>query len=294
MQRSSSASASERLAWARLSRTACGPSQRLRDRVDSVGAISAAAEIADPYDARATADLHAVAAMGGRFVTPQDPDWPAESWTSRAADISEDTDPVAPLGLWTSNAKPLDELTSRAVAIVGTRAPSNYGSKIAAELADAFAARGWTVVGDGGYGIAAVAHRAALAVGGRSLAVLPCGPDIQSPRAHTQLLRQIGSLGMVLSEYPPGTLPSRQRRTDCSRIVAALSRAVIVVEAGMYPSASLTAASWASRLGRTVAAVPGPTNAATSPGCNYLIRHSGALVVTGADDLVIAFDSHPG
>lgn len=133
------------------------------------------------------------------------------------------------------------------------------------------------------YGIDGAAHRAALAAEGLTVAVLAGGVDIPYPAGHSALLHRIRGSGLLVSEYPPGIRPARYRFLARNRLVAALSGATVVVEAGVRSGAASTAA-WARALGRVVCAVPGPVTSASSVGCHRLLQ-SGAELVTRADEV---------
>ena len=140
-------------------------------------------------------------------------------------------------------------------------------------------ARCWAVIL--AHGIDVTAHRAALACGGRTVAVLACGPDLAYPREHAGLLDDIATHDAVVSEYPPGTPPARHRFLARNRVIAALARGTLVVEAARR-SGTIVTALRASELGRPVMAVPGPVTSAMSAGCQVLIRAGEAVLVTDA------------
>jgi len=140
------------------------------------------------------------------------------------------------------------------------------------------------VISGGAYGIDGAAHRGALGSDGQTVAVLAGGIDVLYPAGHSALLHRIGTSGLLVTEYPPGVRPARHRFLTRNRLVAALSSATIVVEAGLRSGAANTAA-WARALGRVVCAVPGPVTSAASAGCHVLLRN-GAELVTRADEVV--------
>jgi len=170
----------------------------------------------------------------------------------------------------------------RTVAIVGTREASPYGIRIAKDLAAAFSRAGVVVVSGLARGVDSAAHRGALEAQGGTVAVLGTGVDVPYPAGNRALHESICRSGLVLSENEPGT-PARlgcfPRR---NRIIAALAKVTIVVEAG-FKSGAINTATQAMDLGRTVAAVPGPIFAPTSQGANVLIR-DGAQVITSVGD----------
>ena len=173
-------------------------------------------------------------------------------------------------------------LDAPVVAIVGTRAASAYGERITGELAGALAAAGACVVSGMARGVGARAHRAALDAGGRTVAVLGTGIDVPYPAQHATLHATIASRGLVLSELGPGAPARVGSFPKRNRIIAALAEVTIVVEAGARSGALITA-DCALELGRTVAAVPGPIDAAASAGSNLLVR-DGAVAITSVDD----------
>lgn len=291
--------ASQARAWAYLSRVAEAPCAALAELVRLVGPVEAAervrrgevcAGLAQRTEARreidrAAEDLDVLQRRGGRLVTPADEEWPGLAFTAFAgAAVRDKPDGRAPLALWVIGPTRLDEVVRRAGAIVGTRAATGYGQHVAAELSAGLAEHGVAVVSGGAYGVDGAAHRAALAAEGMTLAVLAGGVDVLYPAGHSALLHRIARGGLLVSEYPPGVRPARHRFLTRNRLVAALSGATVVVEAGVRSGAASTAA-WARGLGRVVAAVPGPVTSAASVGCHLLIR-DGAELVTRADEVV--------
>jgi DNA processing protein len=233
----------------------------------------------------AVRDLAALERLGGRLVTAADAEWPFLAFTAFAGvDLKQRPEAHPPLALWVIGPARLDEVSDRAAAIVGTRAATAYGQHVAAELAAGLAERDAAVVSGGAYGIDGSAHRAALAADGFTVAVLAAGIDVSYPAGHAALFRRIGEQGLLVTEYPPGLRPQRHRFLTRNRLVAALSGATVVVEAGARSGAASTAA-WAGALGRGICAVPGPVTSSASVGCHALLR-AGAIVVTRADEIV--------
>ena len=169
------------------------------------------------------------------------------------------------------------------IGIVGSRENTNYGKGVALELAEQLAAAGLTVVSGAARGIDTFAHRGALR-SGRTVAVLGCGINFIYPPENKKLLEQITERGVVLSEFHPqmppnpGTFPTR------NRIIAGLSRGVVVVEAGEKSGALITS-TYAGDYGRDVFAIPGQIYADKSRGCNELIR-DGATLIKNAQDIL--------
>jgi DNA processing protein len=176
----------------------------------------------------------------------------------------------------------LSLLTRRAVAVVGARACSSYGEHVAVDLGAGLAQRGWTVVSGAAFGIDVAAHRGALAIGGGTVAVLACGVDIVYPSAHGRLLSAVRRGGVVISEVPPGARPTKSRFLARNRVIAALSRGTVVVEAAIRSGARNTAGH-AESLSRPVMAVPGPVTSPMSAGCHELIRLGASMVTDSAD-----------
>lgn len=173
------------------------------------------------------------------------------------------------------------------VAIVGTREASPYGIRTAERLAAACARAGLVVVSGLARGVDAAAHRAALEAGGRTIGVQGTGVDVPYPAAHRTLHEALVRRGTVISEMEPGTRATPGCFPRRNRLIAALCRVTVVVEAG-FKSGAINTASQALDLGRTVAAVPGRIDEAGSAGANLLIR-DGAQVVTEVADLLALF-----
>jgi DNA processing protein len=284
-------------AWAYLSRVAEPPCAELAALVHAVGPVEAADRVrrglvddalAQHTESRraidcAADDLELLARRGGRLITPDDDEWPALALAAfGGAAVKAKGRP--PLVLWALGPARLDQTTERAAAVVGTRAATAYGEHVAADLAAGLVERDVAVVSGGAYGIDGAAHRAALAAGGTTVAVLAGGLDVPYPAGHSALLHRIGQHGLLLTEYPPGVRPARHRFLTRNRLVAAVAGAAVVVEAGLRSGAANTAA-WARALGRVVAAVPGPVTSSASAGCHALLRN-GAELVTRAEDVV--------
>jgi DNA processing protein len=222
------------------------------------------------------ADPDLAARAGARVVVPGDEEWP---------DALDDLGERAPIALWVAGEGHLGDAGRRAVAVVGARACTTYGEHVAGDLAVGLGDRGWTVVSGGAYGIDAAAHRGALAVDGPTVVVLACGVDVPYPSAHDGLLRSVRASGVVVSELPPGARPTRKRFLDRNRVIAALGRGTVVVEAAIR-SGALNTAGHAEELSRPVMAVPGPVTSAASAGCHELVRTRGAALVTDAGDVL--------
>jgi DNA processing protein len=218
------------------------------------------------------AELALVARHGVRLLPPGSPEYPAA--------LATIPDPP-PLLFVRGSLEPAD---ARAVALVGSRNCSPYGTRTAERIAGGLARAGWTVVSGLAYGIDAAAHRGALEAGGRTLAVLAGGLSRIYPREHTKLADDVAASGALLTESSmkqeplPGLFPAR------NRIISGICRAVVVVEANERSGALITA-EHAAEQGREVFTVPGNVDSAASAGCLRLLR-DGVRPVRNADDII--------
>ena len=225
-------------------------------------------------------DLATLKRLGGRLVTPESEEWP---------EALDDLQSARPLCLWVRGGARIPEL-ARTAALVGSRDSTAYGAAVTTDLAAGLAARGYTVVSGGAYGIDAQAHRAALASAGDgdrppTIALLACGVDRYYPAGNEDLLRTVAARGLLISEVPPGSSPTRWRFLQRNRLIAALSVVTVVIEA-RWRSGALNTAHHAAGLGRSVAAVPGSVYSANSAGCHRLLRDGSAVCVADAADVV--------
>jgi DNA processing protein len=182
---------------------------------------------------------------------------------------------------------PADE---RAIAIVGTRRVSAYGRQTTQQLARELAEQGMTIVSGLAHGIDGIAHTAALEAGGRTIAVLGCGPDMVYPPEHANLAARIVEQGAVISEFAAGMRPEAGNFPARNRVISGMSSAVLVTEAPEKSGALITTR-FAADQGRDVMAVPGSIFSRTSVGCNRLIQ-DGALCVTSVADIINALNIH--
>ncbi|MBB2990003.1 DNA processing protein [Mycolicibacterium iranicum] len=289
-----------RRAWAYLSRVAEPPNAHLAELVAAEGAVAAAERIrrraVDDKLRRATEarvdvdcsaqDLETLDRMGGRLLTADDAEWPYLAFSAfHTVDRVKRPQGLPPVVLWVLGPLALSEIPERSAAVVGTRAATSYGEYITADLTAGLAEHQVAVVSGGAYGIDGAAHRAALACEGETVAVLATGLDVPYPAGHSALLHRVGKHGLLVTEYPPGARPTRRQFLTRNRLVAALGRATVVVEAGVRSGAANTAG-WAGALGRTVCAVPGPVTSSASIGCHALIREGRATLVARAADII--------
>ena len=211
--------------------------------------------------------------IGAHLLTPVDDAWPADL---QRLGVEE------PVALWVAGDPA--HLNGTSISVLGARAATAYGSFVATELASDAASQGVTVVSTGSYGIAGAAHRAAIMNGGATVAVLAGGIDRPYPAGHTQLFEQVARSGALVSEVAPGAAPTKHRFQQRGRLIAALSDAVVVAEAG-YRSGALQHAIRAAEFGRPVGAIPGPVTTASSAGCHRLLGDGTASVITNFHDV---------
>lgn len=215
-------------------------------------------------------DMRRAQQVGGRFVIPEDEEWPDQLGDRY-------------VGLWVRGAASLRTLSVLSVAVVGARASTAYGEHAAAELAHGLATRGWTVIAGGALGVDAAAHRGALAAAGPTIVVLANGIDRAYPAAHSALFaRIVEDGGLLVSQFPPGAAPLRHRFLTRNRLTAELSNGTVMVEAA-YRSGTTQTLAAARDLGRPFMAVPGPITSAQSVGCHTAIREGAQLVTSAAE-----------
>ncbi len=219
--------------------------------------------------------LRQAAMVGASLVLPSSPLWP-----SGVDDLGEH----GPIALWLRGTPRALESLGRSIALVGARAATGYGEHVALEASAGLVDRGFAIVSGAAYGIDGTAHRAALASGGTTVAILAGGVDRFYPSGHDALLARIVREGAVVSELPCGSAPTRWRFLQRNRLIAASSRATVVLEAG-WRSGSLNTAGHAASLGRPLGAVPGPVTSVSSAGCHRLLREYDAVCVTNADEM---------
>lgn len=216
----------------------------------------------------------AAAQVGARAITALDPDYPPP--LARL-------DPRPPVLYVAGEAA---TLAGFGVAVVGTRRPSGYGRSCAIEIADELGRAGVVVISGLALGIDGEAHRAAVAAGGRSVAVLPAPIDRIYPPRHRSLARRlVAGGGALVTELAPGQPVGRPDFARRNRIIAGLAAATVVVEAPDRSGALLTASAAVDQ-GRDLYAVPGPIDAAASRGCNRLIADQLATLVTSVPALL--------
>jgi DNA processing protein len=287
----------DRLARLALSRLTEPGDPKIASLVAQLGAVTLRELLSDPTqvspEARdvasrlrgvdPAADLEAGEKAGLRYVVPGDDEWPSQVDDLMRAELLDHRG-GPPLGLWVKGPTRLDQL-GRAVAVVGARSATTYGTEVAAGIAGALVRAGHPVVSGAAFGIDQAAHRGALSVEGANVAVLACGADRAYPTAHHDLLDHLGRTSAVVAEVPPGCAPTRGRFLSRNRLIAALTRGTVVVEAAAR-SGALNTAGWATRLNRHLMGVPGPVTSAQSQGVHQLIRSGAASLVTYGDEVL--------
>jgi DNA processing protein len=260
------------------------PAARWRTASEQAGADDASeAEFQQAIDrwqprlksATALLALRQAARYGARLLTPE-----TEGWPDGLADLGLH----APIALWVRGTDAALAALPTSISLVGARAATGYGEHVTMEASAGLVDRGFAIVSGAAYGIDGMAHRAALASSGVTVAFLAGGVDRFYPAGHDALLTKIVETGAVISELPCGQPPTRWRFLQRNRLIAAASQATIVLEAG-WRSGSLNTAGHAAEIGRPLGAVPGPVTSAASAGCHRLIRDYGAALVTTADEM---------
>ena len=246
---------------------------RLRSR-SYEGSKHAAERISDRLESTTTEEI--LDQLGDAFLlTPKSPDWP-----TRLNDLA-----APPFGLVGLGIREILTSIGDSIGIVGTRNPTNYGSKIATEFAAALADRDWTIVSGGAFGIDTAAHRGALIVEGNTIAILGGGVRTIFPSGNDRLFSEIATHGLLLSEVLPSVPAVPHRFLIRNRLIAAISKGTLVVEAA-HRSGSLRTARDAGELLRPVMAIPGPIHSPTSEGCHRLINERRAELVSSVDEIM--------
>ncbi|HEX3865104.1 MAG TPA: DNA-processing protein DprA [Gemmatimonadaceae bacterium] len=227
---------------------------------------------ADRANEKADSLLSDASARGLRLVTAADTMYPQQ-----LLNLYDPPPVLWSCGDWSALRAPV-------IAVVGTRRATSYGLRATQHVVSALARAGATIVSGMALGIDAAAHRAALDVDGKTVAVLGTGADVAYPRRHGALHREIADRGLIISEVPPGSKSDPGSFPRRNRIIAALASLTIVAEAPIKSGALITSRD-ALDLGRDVAAIPGPIDSPQSEGSNELIR-DGAHVITSASDAI--------
>lgn len=216
-----------------------------------------------------------ISKAGGVFITPQDNDWPTS-----LADLA-----MPPIGLVIAGDRSVLLKLDKSISIVGSRQPTNYGSQLAYSLASQASLAGLVVVSGGAYGIDTASHQGTLSVGGVCIAVLAGGINRLYPLENLKLFKDITKSGLLISEVMPNVESKPYRFLIRNRLIAALSRSTVVVEA-KFVSGSIRTARDAAEIFRPVFAIPGPVTSALSEGCHRLIAERVADIATSLDEIL--------
>ena len=219
--------------------------------------------------------LRALEKTGSRLIFRDCEEWPTQL---------DDLQATRPYVLWVVGTPNVRLAAVQSVAVVGARAATPYGEFVAREWCSHLSDQHWLVISGGAYGIDAAAHQGVLSVGGVTACVLASGVDVAYPKAHESLLARIADTGLVISESPPGSQARKQRFLTRNRIIAAMSKATLVVEAGLR-SGTTSTAHHATQLNRPVLAVPGPVTSPMSAGCHQLINDGTAMIASDWKDI---------
>jgi len=216
-----------------------------------------------------------ISKAGGVFITPEDNDWPIS-----LADLA-----TPPIGLVIAGGRSVLLKLDKSISIVGSRQPTNYGLQLSYSLASQASLAQLVVVSGGAYGIDTASHQGALSVGGISIAVLAGGINRLYPLENQKLFKDITKSGLLISEVMPNTESKPYRFLIRNRLIAALSRSTVVVEA-KFISGSIRTARDAAEIFRPVFAIPGPVTSPLSEGCHRLIAERVADIATSLDEIL--------
>ena len=216
-----------------------------------------------------------ISKAGGVFITPEDNDWPIA-----LADLA-----TPPIGLVIAGDRSVLLKLDKSISIVGSRQPTDYGLQLSYSLASQASLAGLVVVSGGAYGIDTASHQGALSVGGISIAVLAGGINRLYPLENQKLFKYITKSGLLISEVMPNIESKPYRFLIRNRLIAALSRSTVVVEA-KFISGSIRTARDAAEIFRPVFAIPGPVTSALSEGCHRLIAERVADIATSLDEIL--------
>ena len=216
-----------------------------------------------------------ISKAGGVFITPEDNDWPIA-----LADLA-----TPPIGLVIAGDRSVLLKLDKSISIVGSRQPTDYGLQLSYSLASQASLAGLVVVSGGAYGIDTASHQGALSVGGISIAVLAGGINRLYPLENLKLFKDITKSGLLISEVMPNVESKPYRFLIRNRLIAALSRSTVVVEA-KFISGSIRTARDAAEIFRPVFAIPGPVTSPLSEGCHRLIAERVADIATSLDEIL--------
>jgi DNA processing protein len=236
--------------------------------------------------ARAADIAAATESCGAKVLIPGDPEWPDQLRDLMLVCDADEPHVRPPRCLWVRGEQDLARLCRRSVAIVGSRAASEYGQHLADDLAADLTQAGWTIVSGGAFGIDRAAHLGALARGGSTVSVLACGVELPYPKGNHSMFNLIAENGLIISEWPPGTSVMKHRFLTRNRVIAALTAGTVVIEAA-HRSGARNTARYAAELGRVLMFTPGPVTSSMSAGVHQLAREPWeARLVTRAEEVI--------
>ena len=247
----------------------------VRNRLLS-GGYKSAGKITDRLKLSSGEEIISEITKAGAFIlTPEDVDWP----------VSLNDLAVPPIALLVKGQREYLPNLVNSISIVGTRNPTQYGARIAGDFGVGVADHEWAVISGGAIGIDAAAHKGCLVGEGVTVAVLGGGFNKNYPATHERLFAEISESGLLISEVMPDVPAIPHRFLTRNRLIAALSKATVVVEAA-FRSGSLRTARDAAEIFRPVMAVPGPINSPTSEGCHRLIIERVAELVSSVSEVM--------
>lgn len=284
---------SERIARLGLCAVIDSPDERLRTYLDQYSVIELWEQLRkgyghEPWQRRAVVlNLeeieNQVKKYHLRFIIPGDLEWPLQLEDLENCQLIQGFGGM-PIGLFLAGNGNLAEISAKSVAVVGARAASLYGTEIASDFGYDLSELGYGIISGGAYGIDAAAHRGAVAAGKATIAVMAGGVVESYPKGNKSLFNLIEENGLLISEVPPLSHPTRYRFLARNRLIAALSQGTVIVE-GMARSGASNTANWANSLGREVMAIPGLISSPTSTTPHQLIRDGGATLVTSVSEV---------
>ncbi|GAA2164704.1 MULTISPECIES: DNA-processing protein DprA [Glycomyces] len=254
---------------------------------ERLGRITSAMVSCTHDPAERAADIAAATkACGAKVLIPGDPEWPDQLRDLTLVCDADEPHVRPPRCLWVRGEQDLARLCRRSVAIVGSRAASEYGQHLADDLAADLTEAGWTIVSGGAFGIDRAAHLGALARGGSTVSVLACGVELPYPKGNHSMFNLIAENGLIISEWPPGTSVMKHRFLTRNRVIAALTAGTVVIEAA-HRSGARNTARYAAELGRVLMFTPGPVTSSMSAGVHQLAREPWeARLVTRAEEVI--------
>lgn len=219
--------------------------------------------------------LNKIKELGGRILTPKSQNWP-----SQLEDLGLGTPPA----LWVYGDGKVFTKLAQSTAVIGSRAVSDYGLEVTDSIVDSLLELDQAIISGGAIGVDARAHERTLQLGGTTVAVMAGGLDRLYPASNSELFKNLKLSGALISEVPPGVMPTKWRFLQRNRLIAALTQATVVIEAG-FRSGTVNTVGHANDLDRPVGAVPGLITSVSSAGCHELIKAGKAVLISTPRDL---------